>query len=83
MESVRQELNRILGIVTVADNHLKVRTQLLLLLQDFTIRGIAIHDANIVATMLAYNIERICTLDNDFDRYRKHITILSPLTSAN
>lgn len=53
-----------------------------MLLQDFTIRGIAVHDANIVATMLAYNIDKICTLDNDFHRYRRLITIVSPLTST-
>ncbi|MCY3907649.1 MAG: type II toxin-antitoxin system VapC family toxin [Anaerolineaceae bacterium] len=82
VESVSQELDRILGIVTIADNHLEVRKQLLMLLQDFTIRGIAVHDANIVATMLAYNIDKICTLDNDFHRYRRLITIVSPLTST-
>lgn len=83
LESVRQELNRILGTVTLVDNNQEVINQLLVLLQDFTIRGTAIHDANIVATMLAYNIDGICTLDNDFHRYRRLITIVSPLTSTN
>ncbi len=82
LENVRKELDRILGIVTVADNTLEVRKQLLMLMQDYSIRGRAIYDANNVATMLAYNIDTICALDNDFDRYRKLITILSPLTSS-
>lgn len=83
LESVRQELDRILGTVTLVDNNQEVKNHLLVLLQDFTIRGTAIHDANIVATMLAYNIGRICTLDNDFHRYRRLITIVSPLTGTN
>ena len=82
LDNVRQELDRILGIVSIADNILEVRKQLLTLLQGYTIRGIAIHDANIVATMLANGIDTVCTLDNDFDRYRKRITILSPLSST-
>ncbi len=82
LDNVRQELDRILGIVTIADNTAAVREQLLMLLQDYTIRGRAIYDANNVATMLAYNIKGVCTLDNDFDRYRKRITIITPQASS-
>lgn len=82
LEDVRQELDRILSIVIIADDNQEVRRQLLMLLRDYNIRGRAIYDANNVATMLAYNIRKVCALDNDFHRYRKHITILSPLTST-
>lgn len=82
LADVRQELDRILGVVTIADDNLEVRRQLLMLTQDYAIRGRAIYDANNVATMLANNIDTICALDNDFGRYRTLITILSPLTST-
>lgn len=59
-----------------------VREQLLTLVQEHGVRGIAVHDANIVATMLAYDVGTVCTLDAGFHRYRGRITIVSPLTST-
>ncbi|MCY4525129.1 MAG: type II toxin-antitoxin system VapC family toxin [Anaerolineaceae bacterium] len=70
------------AFVHEVDETTAVRERLLILVQEYAVRGVAVHDANIVATMLAYDIDLVCTLDNDFDRYRKHITILSPLTST-
>lgn len=82
LKNVRQALDGFLSIVTVADNTFAVRELLLPLVQEYSVRGLPVHDANIVATMLAYEIGTVCTLDNGFDRYRKRITILSPLTSS-
>ena len=82
LANVREKLDEFLGIVTIADNTDAVREQLLVLLDAYPIRGRAIYDANIVATMLAYDIGTVCTLDNDFERYRRRITIVSPLTGT-
>ncbi len=82
LKNVRQALDGFLSIVTVADNTFAVRELLLPLVQEYSVRGLPVHDANIMATMLAYEIGTVCTLDNGFDRYRKRITILSPLTSS-
>lgn len=82
LANVREKLDEFLRIVTIADNTDAVREQLLVLLDAYTIRGRAIYDANIVATMLAHNIGTVCTLDNDFERYRRRITIVSPLTGT-
>lgn len=82
LANVRVKLDEFLRIVTIADNTDAVREQLLLLLDAYAIRGRAIYDANIVATMLAHEIGAVCTLDAGFERYREHITIVSPLTSA-
>lgn len=50
------------------------------LLKRYSPRGKQIHDANIVATMLANGVERIYTHNvNDFKRYSAHIKI-HPLT---
>lgn len=71
------------AFVREVDETPAVRDQLLALVQEYDVRGIAVHDANVVATMLAHDIEAVCTLDAGFQRYRERIAILSPLTSAN
>lgn len=81
-EEIMHTVHRFMDLIQVVDETVAVRKYLVGLLQDYSVRGIAVHDANIVATMLAYDIGAVCTLDNDFDRYRKHITILSPLTGT-
>ncbi|MCY4023461.1 MAG: hypothetical protein OXF32_08425 [Anaerolineaceae bacterium] len=71
------------AFVREVDETPAVRDQLLTLLQEYDVRGIAVHDANIVATMLAQDIGSVCTLDAGFERYRERIMIISPLTSTN
>lgn len=70
------------AFVREVDETAAVREQLLALVQEYGVRGIEVHDANIVATMIAYDIGTVCTLDAGFDRYRKRIIVLSPLTST-
>ncbi len=57
-----------------------VHEQLMQLLRDSSldIPGPLVHDANIVATMLAHEIYTLVTRDGDFQRFDKQITILTP-----
>jgi predicted nucleic acid-binding protein len=60
----------------VADDTASVTEQLINLLGNFKIGGRQIHDANIVATMLAYNIPCLLTHNiKDFRRFEKLIKI--------
>ncbi|MCY3945308.1 MAG: hypothetical protein OXF44_03350 [Anaerolineaceae bacterium] len=55
-EEIAQTLQRAVAAMHVANETPAVRDQLLTLLQEYDVRGIAVHDANIVATMLAQDI---------------------------
>lgn len=60
----------------VADDSAIVTKQLVKLLKDFKIGGKQVHDANIVATMLAYDIPCLLTHNvKDFERFGKLIKI--------
>ncbi len=48
----------------VADDNSLVTEQLIKLLGDFSIGGKQVHDANIVATMLAYNVKDFKRIEN-------------------
>ena len=63
----------------VADDSGAVTRHLVKLLGDFDIGGKQIHDANIVATMLAYDIRLLLTYNvDDFRRFGELITIREP-----
>ncbi len=65
----------------VADDTSSVTAELLKLLQTISVGGKQIHDANIVATMLAYGISHLLTHNvKDFNRYAGMITVI-PLLS--
>lgn len=81
-EEIVQTLQRFRDVMRVADETEAVREQLLTLVQEYSVRGLAVHDANIVATMLAHNIDSVCTLDNDFARYGERVTIIQPQASS-
>ena len=56
-----------------------VRSRLLSLLENYPTAGKQVHDANIVATMLANGITRLLTFNiGDFRRFAGLITIDSP-----
>ena len=60
----------------MADDTAAVTDQLIKLLGDFNIGGKQIHDANIVATMLAYDIPCLLTHNvKDFRRFGEVIRI--------
>ncbi len=62
----------------VANDTATVTKQLIRLLDDFKIGGKQVHDANIVATMIAYDIPCLLTHNiKDFQRFEKIIRIES------
>jgi predicted nucleic acid-binding protein len=61
----------------VAEDGPQVTEKLLELMEQVTFGGRQIHDANIVATMLAYGVNRLLTHNvGDFTRFSQFITIL-------
>ncbi len=81
-EEIMQTLRRFMDVIRVVDETEAVREQLLTLVQEHSVRGLAVHDANIVATMLAHGIDTLYARDSGFDRYREHIIIITPQVSA-
>lgn len=69
-------------IMRELDDTAAVREQLLELLESYVIRRQDVHDANIVATMLAHGVDTLYARDGDFDRYSKQIRIITPQMSA-
>lgn len=62
----------------VAEDDSRVTERLLTLLEEISIGGKQVHDANIVATMLVYQIPQILTHNTaDFERFTELITVLS------
>lgn len=60
----------------VADDTAAVTGQLIKLLRDFKMGGKQVHDANIVATMLAYDIPCLLTHNvKDFERFGEIVRI--------
>jgi len=63
----------------IANENSRVTNHLLELIHEFPTGGKQIHDANIVATMLAYKIDTLLTLNlADMDRFKSKITIMTP-----
>jgi len=61
----------------LAEDNSVVTTNLLTLLETIPIGGAQVHDANIVATMQAYNLTHLLTYNTqDFNRFAHLITIL-------
>lgn len=65
-------------VYQIADETKIVTDHLLTLLQEIPTGGKQIHDANIVATMLAYGVPNLITLNlEDMKRFTPKITLLS------
>ncbi|GAC1519227.1 MAG: type II toxin-antitoxin system VapC family toxin [Herpetosiphon sp.] len=61
----------------VVQNTTLVLDHLIALLRVIPCAGKQVHDANIVATMLAYNVSHLLTHNvRDFGRFAQHITIM-------
>ena len=66
-----------LKVFKVADEDHRVTAQWLQLLETIPLAGKQVHDANIVATMLVYQIDQLVTHNvDDFKRFANRITIL-------
>jgi len=74
--TVFEQVNQFTERFQVADDTAAVTGQLVKLMGDFKIGGKQVHDANIVATMLAYDIPCLLTHNaKDFERFGEILTI--------
>jgi predicted nucleic acid-binding protein len=77
---VAKQLRQFEQVYRIADETEQVSANLYRLMETTSLGGKQIHDANIVATMQAYNIERLFTLNTvDFSRFESLITMIAPL----
>ncbi len=75
--TVTAEARDFLERFRLAEDGPQVTDQLLSLVEQFAVGGKQVHDANIVATMLAHGIRRLWTYNTgDFTRYAELITVL-------
>lgn len=71
------EVNRLAGQFRIAEDSPAVFTQLLTILSSVSVGGRQVHDANIVATMLAHGIPNVLTHNTaDFNRFSGYITVV-------
>lgn len=78
IEQVVHEIEAMKPLFQIADETAAVRDKLLELLQQYPTQGKQVHDANIVATMLAYEIDTLLTLNvDDLKRFEGKIRIVS------
>jgi len=74
--TVLEQVDQFLERFQVADDTIDVTGQLVKLMGELKIGGKLVHDANIVATMLAYNIQCVLTHNTkDFERFGEIIKI--------
>lgn len=78
---VLEQVKTMLNTFEVADETAEVTTKLIALLDQTPTAGKQVHDANVVATMLAYNIDILLTHNTaDFARFSEQITIMPLIT---
>lgn len=79
IEELDRQVTAIHSLFRVADETYEVTAQLMALLRTYATRGKQIHDANIVATMLAFGIDTLLTFNlDDFRRFEDRILIVVP-----
>lgn len=73
------EVRRLVEIYPLLEDGVGVTDQLLRLMQRIEIGGKQVHDANIVATMLAHGVTRLLTFNGaDFRRFNGLIELIAP-----
>ena len=78
VEQVIAQMEIIESLFRIADETRDVTAQLLALLKTYPTRGKQVHDANVVATMLAYGIDTLLTINaNDMKRFEPKIKLRS------
>jgi predicted nucleic acid-binding protein len=78
IEQVKRQVEMLTHLFRITDETPIVTQHLLDLLQNYPTRGKQIHDANIVASMLAYEIDTLVTLNlADFTRYSDRIQLIT------
>ncbi|HLO83589.1 MAG TPA: type II toxin-antitoxin system VapC family toxin [Nostocaceae cyanobacterium] len=78
IESLVADVQYFSNFFLVAEDNALVTERLLRLMTDISVGGKQVHDANIVATMLTYNIPQLLTHNTvDFARFSELITVVS------
>ena len=78
IEQTESHINVMRAVFKIADETEQVTTQLLALLKAYPTGGKQVHDANIVATLQAYNLTHLFTLNPvDFVRFANLITVVT------
>lgn len=78
IEQVARQIETILSLFHVADDTAEVTAHLIALLKEVPTIGKQIHDANIIATMIAYDIQRLATFNPDhMKRFAAHISLIT------
>lgn len=78
IQEVVEEVKAIKPLFQIADDTSAVRERLLELVQEYPTRGKQVHDANLVATMLAHGIDTLLTLNaDDLKRFASKVRIVS------
>ena len=76
-EEVLRDVNRFLNAFEIIEDGPSVTEMLMALCREVEVGGRQIHDANIVATMLAHGEHRLLTFNtSDFRRYGKRIELV-------
>ena len=76
-DDVIEDANRLLRDFEILEDGPVVTDSLITLCRKVEVGGKQIHDANIVATMLAYGERRLLTFNtSDFRRFRDHIELV-------
>ncbi len=74
---ITERLTSFAATFRIADETASVTTQLLALLKEHPTGGKQVHDANVVATMLAYGIDTLLTTNlKDMNRFANKIKII-------
>lgn len=74
------DVERFLGLFGILDEGPRVTDLLLALCREFSVSGKQVHDANIVATMLAHGERRLLTFNaSDFRRYGPRVELVAPV----
>ena len=77
MSVALNDVNRLIRTFHILEDGPNVTAQLIELCREIPVGGRQIHDANIVATMLAYGERRLLTFNtSDFRRYRGRIELV-------
>lgn len=76
--AVAERIRALVARLNVAEETFAVHRELLGFMESYPMGGKQIHDANIVATMLAFGIPILLTLNlSDFARFSNRITLVS------
>jgi predicted nucleic acid-binding protein len=76
---IREQYAKLRAVFKVAQETIEVVDRFVELLQMYPTGGKQVHDANIVAVMLVYDIKTLLTLNrDDFKRFGDKITLISP-----